>query len=634
MLTCIDHHPSSAASQWHALTALLVVTLLVAGCAAGPTAPGPREASPAAAAQRWYEQGDFRAAERAFLALAEADPADRDGWLLRAADAAFQDGVTGRSELYLRRLDQNRLDPEQRRLAGLLSLLTGIVDDPSPHTRLRLLDAPDESWPDSYRPALHRLRAEAYLESANPYRAALELIGLGDWLPDPSAAQRNRTEILTALGALSARQATELLRAHRREEQIYGWLALIAAIKHELFAGGEPERAIAAWRSRFPTHPAAMDPLESMFLGRRPAAQRARTIALLLPTTGRLAEPAAAVRSGFVSAYLSDPERQAQVRFYDTGTSPGEALVQYRRAVDDGAEQIVGPLDRDAVTAVLLEADGRVPVLALNYQQGDAPTAPGNLQLGLLPEDEAEAAAQRMLADGILRASVLVPEGEWGQRISDAFSSHYQRLGGVVFDIQRFSEEQLEFGPLIRHLVGVSDSELRHRALSRTLGRTLAFEAQPRRDLDGIFLAGRSVHARSIKPQLAFFNAGRVPVYSTSRIYDGIEDPNANRDLNGIVFCDVPFLLNGEEFQPTLAAAQQAFTEARGPGARLFAIGADAYRLLPYLNWLQSLGSEAFPGATGRLSVDSHGRFHRKLDCGRFERGLAVYRPDMGLAAE
>lgn len=613
---------------------LILAASLLAGCAAGPAAPEPRAAPSAAAAQRWYEQGDFRAAERAFAALAEADPADRDGWLLRAADAAFQDGVTGRSELYLRQLDQNRLDPDQRRLAGLLSLLTATLEDPSPRARLRLLDAPDDSWPDPYRPSLHRLRAEAYLEAANPYRAALELIRLGDWLPDPAAARRNRTEILTTLGALSARQAVELQRAHRRDEEIYGWLALIAGIKNELFAGGSPETAITAWRARFRDHAAAGDPLESVFLGHRPTAQRARTIALLLPTTGRLAEPAAAVRSGFVSAYLSDPERQAQVRFYDTGISPAEALAQYHRAVADGAEQIVGPLDRDAVTTVLLEADGRVPVLALNYQQGDAPPAPGNLQLGLLPEDEAEAAAQRMLADGVLRASVLVPDGEWGQRIGDAFTSHYQRLGGVVFNIQRFSEEQLEFGPTIRHLVGVSDSELRHRALSRTLGRTLAFEPQPRRDLDGIFLAGRPVHARSIKPQLAFFNAGRVPVYSTSRIYDGIEDPNADRDLNGVVFCDVPFLLNGEEFKPTLAAAQQAFPEARGPGARLFAIGADAYRLLPYLNWLQSLGGEAFPGATGRLSVDSLGRFHRALDCGRFERGLAVYRPGMGLAAE
>ena len=89
---------------------------------------------------------------------------------------------------------------------------------------------------------------------------------------------------------------------------------------------------------------------------------------------------------------------------------------------------------------------------------------------------------------------------------------HYRRLGGVVFDIQRYADEQPEFGAMVRQVVGVTDAELRQRQLSRVLGRPLGFEAQPRQDLDGLFLVGRPADGRLIKPQLAFFNAGRLPV--------------------------------------------------------------------------------------------------------------------------
>ncbi|MDJ0655313.1 MAG: penicillin-binding protein activator [Xanthomonadales bacterium] len=608
------------------LVLLLLPALVLLGCAGAPTLrPGDRVDGNDAEA--YYQRGDFDRAERAFARLAESDPARQDSWTLRAADAAWLAGRTGRSMDRLDAVARNRLTPDQQRLADLLSVLTGLLQPRSPRLALEILRPPAGGWPELYQPDVLRLRARAYADAGDPYQSARQLVALAPWMMDRQGAVSNRQAILETLSALSSDQALAYLDRHYPADEMYGWLALVADVKSTLVANGSVAEAVAGWRLRFPYHPAARDPFDSLLKPSGIDIGQPDQIAVLLPFSGRFPRSARAVRDGITSAYLTDPDRRAELRFYDSGDSPEQALAMYRRAVANGAELVIGPLQRDAVTALMLQADGSVPILALNYQEGDAPTAPGNLQFGLLPEQEAEAVADRMLRDGILRAAVLAPIDPWGARLTDAFIERYTDLGGAVLDIQRYAPRQQDHSLIVKQMVGVTDSEVRRRRLSGLLGEQLSFEAQPRHDLDGVFLAARPQDARLIKPQMAFYNASAIPVYATSHAYDGRSDPSVNRDLNGVIFCDAPYLLRSREVQPDMTAAAESFESVDGPMARLFAVGMDAYRILPYLNWLGSLGADYFPGATGNLSLDYGGRIRRDLHCAQFQRGRAVYLP-------
>ncbi|MEM9182432.1 MAG: penicillin-binding protein activator [Pseudomonadota bacterium] len=621
-------------------TVMLLAAMLLAACATGG---GPTRVSrdPASSAQQAYELGQYDLALEDFLTLAQRSPEQADRWRLRAADSAWLLGDENLAVDLLQQLDPQRLSPVDRRFVNLLLLLAGEINPSSIGVRLAMLGRP-EGWPAPYQPQVHRLRGRALAQNGQPYRAAQELIAFGQSPLAPQTARENRAEILRTLTPLSARRALDLLSQHQPEDEMYGWLALVADIKNSLFAGAEARRdlppgsvpssqadlaeTLAAWRLRFPSHPGASDSLDDLLGGAPVQSATPDRVAVLLPFSGRFPAAARAVRDGLLSAYFDDSRRRAQIQFYDTGSDPETAVSMYRRAITDGADQIIGPLERDAVTAVLLEADGSTPVLALNHQGSAAPPAPGNLQFGLLPEEEARSIARHMINDGLLRVAVMTASDAWGQRVSNAFVEHFDRLGGVVLEVQQFQPLAQDFGAQVSALLGTTSAELRRRQLARAFRFSVGFEAFPRHDLDAVFLAARAAPARLIKPQLAFFNAGDIPVYATSHVFDGKRDRNRNRDLDGITFCDAPFLLDPDRFTPSAAEAEATFADLGGIGSRLFALGMDAYRVLPYLNLLRSMGTEAFPGATGQLSMDAGGYLYRNLSCAQIRGGRVELR--------
>jgi hypothetical protein len=89
-----------------------------------------------------------------------------------------------------------------------------------------------------------------------------------------------------------------------------------------------------------------------------------------------------------------------------------------------------------------------------------------------------------------------------------------------------------------------------------------------------------------------------------------------------VEFCDAPWLFGlaaGLPEREVLAKGLPAADSA----PRLFAFGMDAFRLLPYLNWLERNPEAYVAGASGQLSIDEFGRVHRSLAWLRFDGGIA-----------
>jgi outer membrane PBP1 activator LpoA protein len=136
-------------------------------------------------------------------------------------------------------------------------------------------------------------------------------------------------------------------------------------------------------------------------------------------------------------------------------------------------------------------------------------------------------------------------------------------------------------------------------------------------------VGAQPLQGRLVRPALQFHRAGDLPVYSTSDIFE--PDAQANSDLEGVIFPDMPWVISPDAVSTQLRDALMRYwpVRARGRG-RLYAFGFDAYRLIPLLK-AGKIGSEhAIPGMTGLLSIDDRGRVHRQLDWARVTNGVAA----------
>ena len=98
----------------------------------------------------------------------------------------------------------------------------------------------------------------------------------------------------------------------------------------------------------------------------------------------------------------------------------------------EGADLVIGPLDKARVQRLQSQATLTVPVLALNYGD-ERRTAPENFyQFGLAPEDEAIQVADQAWQEGYRRAMVLAPSTDWGRKVSDTFVRRWERQGGSI----------------------------------------------------------------------------------------------------------------------------------------------------------------------------------------------------------
>jgi hypothetical protein len=111
-------------------------------------------------------------------------------------------------------------------------------------------------------------------------------------------------------------------------------------------------------------------------------------------------------------------------------------------------------------------------------------------------------------------------------------------------------------------------------------------------------------------------------VYSTSHVYSGKLSRELDRDLNGLVFCDLPWVLHNN------SPLAKVFTEnwpQQQSLTRLFALGIDAYHLVYNLDYLKNKDYAFYDGQTGNIQLDDNNRITRKLLWAKFENGQAVY---------
>ena len=116
-------------------------------------------------------------------------------------------------------------------------------------------------------------------------------------------------------------------------------------------------------------------------------------------------------------------------------------------------------------------------------------------------------------------------------------------------------------------------------------------------------------------PLLNYYYAADIPVYATSSVYAGHANALKDKDLDGIIFCDIPWVFSHQ-------MGTRNWPEQFNSYNRLYALGMDSYALATQLNQLIVFPADGVM-EKGALYLKSSQQVARILEWGQFRQGLA-----------
>ncbi len=547
----------------------------------------------------------------AYLALAKKQTGEeRNSLLIMAAGRLIYEGQWQQGQAILTQITTVSSEDfnEKQILLGKIDLLR---ERPSAaRAKLALISRPD-SLSIYYQAQFHEILAQAYQTTNNPAESVNERIKLEHILPDEISRANNRRALWLSLTKLPIPELNMLAIEAPQGSLLQGYMQLALIARSKTIHPEAMLNALNTWRRTYPHHPgnalfpASLDNLQSQLYA------TPRQIALLLPLTGTLKDPGIAFKDGFITAYdTSDLASNTRLRMYNTTGTNVASL--YQQAVEEGADYIVGPLSK-ADVAVVANLPHPVPTLLLN--DANLKESDNAFSFALSPAHEARQVAAKARKNGFGRVLIITPEGAWGNEIAHAFTDQWRVNGGIIVDTYAY-QPNADLNHGIRDFLHAMDSETRERRLKQFPGQAIETTSLRRQDFDVIFLVAYPSAARQIKPLLNYYYANDIPVYATSSVYAGSPNAQKDRDLNGIIFCDMPWIF-------THHIKTENWPEQFNSYDRLYALGMDSFALATQLNQLRLFPAMGVNNNSGVVYLTPQQRIARMLAFGQFKQGLA-----------
>ncbi len=616
------------------LALLLLQLLFNSGCSTAPKDKSgaqltPRSQTMEDQAQYWFNLAQQRAGS------------EKTEYILNGIRELIRQGRFNVIPQPLATLEQTRLtlpfkpENEQRFQLYQTILLTQLKDFETTLPRYEALSI--KQFQSTDQMLLHIWHSNAYLLSSNYLEAAKQRILLGLFV-GPDQLQQNNDAIWKIL-QIPTLQYLELFTDLTLDNRtLHGWLALARSYK---INSGDPRQVmqeLAVWKSRFPQHPAHTTMPTALTALSEAKLFSPKKIAVLLPQTGNLAPGAKMIRQGIESAYFQDSSaNKASLQFYDSNSSDMEQA--YQQAQNDGADFIIGPLKKSSISQLKQFDAFPIPVLALNIDENIQQTQENFYQFGLPVENETRQIAEKIWHSDFKKAAVLVPDNNIGERALNSFREFFERLEGEVViqrhyktDNSKTNSKQVDskHSKVVKSLLAVDESENRHKRLERLIGRSVEYQQRRRQDIDAVFLYANAEDGRRLKPLLDYYFAHDIPVFSTSKIYNGQHQEQLNKDLESVQFTGLPWLLTSAEDQNQKSLLKTIIPEiTTSQNGYLFAFGMDAYRLIDQIGILEIFPQQYLQGSSGNLYMNPNKQLLSQLSWGKFQKGKVVIQPMM-----
>ena len=551
-----------------------------------------------------FESGRYSEAATEYLNLSKKNKKRFTFYIVKAIDAYAKEKRYNKASEIVKNNTPDNQDTELNKRIAILNA-NDQLESGKPGGALSLLGELSEyEVPENFKIAYHEFLAKANLTHGNYIKAAVEQLKLAKYLVSTKMIDNN-TRIVWGIFESISKLELEDLRINAPDELI-SWFELSLISQTYKYQPKKLENAIDGWAQRYQNHYAHRLITNELINKSMQLVQRPSKIGLLLPIKGKHKKSATAVRDGFLAAWYLDKQEKADIQIYDANNI--NIIEVYQQALKDGVDYIVGPLEKEAVNQLYDNTDISVKILALNRQdQKEAQSSNKNLiQFGLSPEDEAIQIAKIAMSDGHKRALVLTPETPWGNRLAETFIQHWIELGGEISKQISFLDNTTDFSTPVKELLNIDKSEQRARDLRNKLNIKIHNVERRRKDVDFIFTAAVPEDARQLIPQIRFHRADNLPIYSTSDIYTGIIDSAKDIDLNDVIFVDMPWILDSERQLSIIQdVLNRNWSQEKSRYRRLYALGVDAYNLIPDINRLIQEQNSLMLGETGNLTIDS-----------------------------
>ncbi|GIC76131.1 penicillin-binding protein activator [Moritella sp. F3] len=409
-----------------------------------------------------------------------------------------------------------------------------------------------------------------------------------------------------------------ILRFKTENPTLAGWYQLAALAQQHRTDPKLLIESLQIWKQDYPQHPALSGfPIE-LVKAMATTPYTPSQIAVLAPLTGNRAVAGKAIRDGMLSAYYQDKRAEdIALQFYDTATTSADTL--YLQAIEDGADFVIGPLLKSNLSKVLpLVKD--VPLVSLN-KLVDAPAADNIYYFSLSSNDEAIAAAKKMQRDGIKQPLVLAPNNRTGNRLAAEFAQQWALLTEGTSETYKYKSRS-DMQNTVTSLFSVTSSNQRINLMKNLVGADIKSTTRSRRDIDAIYIIATPSEAMLAIPYIITTQnpyAPQVAVYASSRTHGNNLSKSQSRDLNGLIFSDMPWLLNPDRelkqqtlaLWPNMSKIQQ----------NLFAMGYDSFKLIPNLLQLRNFPNLRLAGQTGILYINDDGIIEREFSWAKYRSG-------------
>jgi outer membrane PBP1 activator LpoA protein len=310
-------------------------------------------------------------------------------------------------------------------------------------------------------------------------------------------------------------------------------------------------------------------------------------IVLILPLDSPdYAKAADAVRAGFIDAAEA---ANAKGKVVVVSHGDKDMLAAFRKARDDGAKVIVGPLVRDQLKALALSNLSLPPTLALNQLDDGTPLPPGVYALALAIESDANVIARQAHDDGSKVVAVVSSETPLMKRFASAFVGEWLLSGGNAPKMFTYDATPDGLAALRRDLAKVAG-------------------------LDALVIAVEGSDAALVKTF-----APRVTTYASAQVNQR-QAPAALRDLDDVRIVDLPWLVDPD----APAFAQMPHRSFGSVGLdRLYALGLDAFRVATA--FVPGVPAQfELKGATGNLALKDNRQISREGELAVFRNGRLV----------
>lgn len=187
------------------------------------------------------------------------------------------------------------------------------------------------------------------------------------------------------------------------------------------------------------------------------------TVGLLLPLSGPNAALGHALLNAATLAVFEVADKSFVLVPRDTKGTPDGARAAAIAALEAGAKLLLGPVFSQNVAAVTpLARAANVSVVAFSNDRTVA--GAGTYVLGLPPIQPISRVIHYAVSQGLTRFAALVPDNDFGQRVSQDLSTVAAQAGGVVTRVETYQSSQQG---MIRAVQRLASYDTRHAAMER-----------------------------------------------------------------------------------------------------------------------------------------------------------------------